>query len=78
MVAVPSAASARTDETLREKPTDTKRRVPGLTLFLFHELRRKMMGMVLSASTTVLADSTIRLLTANPTTASVRTTASIN
>ena len=38
---------------------------------------RKMMGMVLSASTTVLADSTIRLLTANPTTASVRTTASI-
>ena len=38
---------------------------------------RKMMGMVLSASTTVLADSTIRLLTANPTTDSVRTTASI-
>ena len=38
---------------------------------------RRMMGMVLSASTTVLADSTIRLLTANPTAASVRTTASI-
>ena len=35
-----------------------------------------MMGMVLSASTTVLADSTIRLTT-SPTTPSVRRTASV-